>query len=624
KETSDGGYVALARGEGFIEVIKLKSDGNLDWQQRIVTGSETEAYDVYERTERNDVPLGIIEDQDELREGMTAVSDMLFFVSEASGALRPVPLLEFGGACVGETAVLPFRFDNASNARITIMNISSPADPFSVPGCDQADPSCCSVLRTLNPGEFCFIPVQFSPPAPGLFTSTLDISYRIRGCEFDCDFIFSENLVGAGGRALMNVNPTTLDFGTLCTGSSLEKTVTVRNNGDCPGPIGTIGSPAAPFSIVGGTCSNNQTLNPGGSCSVVVRFTPTSVGSFNSRFALSSVDVTLTGTGSQQNITLSPSNVDFGNVCAGNVSEQTVTVRNDGNCPATLGPVGPPAEPFSITGGTCSNNQTLNPGQSCTFVVRFAPTSAGSFNSSLAVSSVNVTLTGLSGQQQITVSPTRVSFASLGKGKRSEKTITVTNTAACPTGLALRTISVPESSFTVVGGTCTEGKILGMGESCSIIVRFSPTRAGSFISTLDISSDDPDTPTVVVNLEGGSGPDLVGELTSLDKKCRNTGRGVQCTIKAVINIKNIGSNDAPPCCVKFFLSNAEGFHQGDPLLMQTDTNGVRAGKGRTTRFNLTLPFGETGSNRFLTWFVNATHCFIEANEANNMKSIRIP
>ncbi len=742
KETSDGGYIVLIEGEGFVEIVKLRSDSSLDWQKRIVTRGETEVYDIYEvyegiensyaaiygssaeLTRKDDIPLGIMPYPAELRDGVTALSDMSFFASKTSGTLPHVPLLEFGAACAGETTVLPFRFENASSAPITIINISSPVPPFYVPGCDPADPFCCSVDRNMGPGEFCFIPVQFSPPAPGLFTSVLDISYRNRRCDVVlCDFKLTENLTGIGGQPLIHINPTTIDFGNVCAGNASEKAVTIRNDGDCPGLLGAIGSPAAPFNIVGGTCSNNQTLNPGGSCSVIVRFTPPSAGSFNSSFAISSVNVTVAGTGRQQNIALSPGNVDFGNVCAGNASEKAVTVRNDGDCPGLLGAIGSPAAPFSIVGGTCSNNQTLNPGGSCsvivrftppsvgsfnssftissvnvtvagtgrqqnialnpanvdfgnvcagnsleqavtvqnagdcsinlgtigapaapfsivggtcsnnqtlipngscTVTVRFTPTSAGSFNSSLAIASVNVILTGISGQQHVTVNPTDVNFDNAAKGKQSEKTITVTNAAICPSGLTLKSISAPEPPFSIVGGTC-QATVLQRGESCSIVVRFLPTQAGPFASSLHISSDDPDEPVAIVNLRGGSGPDLVEELTTpLVKQCRNTRRGVQCTIKAALKIKNIGTNDAPPCCVEFYLSGAGGYHQGDPLLMRADSNGVKLGKSGTVKFNIALPPGETGVGKFLTIVLNGTHCFIEANEANSVKSYLIP
>ncbi len=298
-----------------------------------------------------------------------------------------------------------------------------------------------------------------------------------------------------------------------------------------------------------------------------------------------------------------------------------MTVRNDGDCPASIGTTGLPSGPFSIVGGGCSD---LNPGGSCTITVRFAPTTVGSFDAILNLSSVHVTLTGKAGRKDITIDPNNVDFGNIAKGKTSDKAIAVTNASTCPKGLTLHKISAPELPFSIVGGTCAEGRVLQGGEGCSVLVRFSPTQAGSFSSSFNITSNDLDEPTMTVNLKGGSGPDVVGEFTSLDKKCRNTGKGVQCTIKVVGTIKNMGTKNAPPCCVRFYLSGAEGYHQSDLFLMQADTNGVRVGKSETVKFNIPLPPGETGVDKYLTMVLNATHCFVEANEANNIISTPIP
>ena len=58
--------------------------------------------------------------------------------------------------------------------------------------------------------------------------------------------------------------------------------------------------------------------------------------------------------------------------------------------------------------------------------------------------------------------------------------------------------------------------------------------------------------------------------------------------------------------------------------MQADTNGVRVGKSQTVKFNIPLPSGEKGDGKYLTMVLNATHCFVEADETNNIKSAPIP
>ncbi len=71
KETLDGGYIVLARGEDFIEFIKLNSDGSLDWQRRIMTEGETEVYDIYEMNDGTDGGFGIYAEFDDPSFGRT-------------------------------------------------------------------------------------------------------------------------------------------------------------------------------------------------------------------------------------------------------------------------------------------------------------------------------------------------------------------------------------------------------------------------------------------------------------------------------------------------------------------------------------------------------------------------
>ena len=131
---------------------------------------------------------------------------------------------------------------------------------------------------------------------------------------------------------------------------------------------------------------------------------------------------------------------------------------------------------------------------------------------------------------------------------------------------------------------------------------------------------------MTVHLKGGSGPDLVGDLVSpLIKQCRTTWQGVQCTVKAVVGIMNIGTKDAPPSCLGIYLSGPGGFNRGsDLVLMETEVNGLRPGRSETRRFIVRLPPGETGVGQSLSVVNDCNTCIIEASKENNIKSYPIP
>jgi uncharacterized repeat protein (TIGR01451 family) len=71
-----------------------------------------------------------------------------------------------------------------------------------------------------------------------------------------------------------------LNFGEIKVGVTVERTVLIHNDGTLALTVGTIGGTdpvEAPFDLVSDDCSN-ATLDPGGSCALVLAFTPDAVG----------------------------------------------------------------------------------------------------------------------------------------------------------------------------------------------------------------------------------------------------------------------------------------------------------------------------------------------------------
>jgi len=95
-------------------------------------------------------------------------------------------------------------------------------------------------------------------------------------------------------------------FGSVTEGSLSEATVTIANDGDDSLIIGAVGTLEAPFSIETDNCSQ-ETLTPGASCTLAVRFEPTTTGTFNDSFDIPSDDpdedpvtVNVSGTGTAE------------------------------------------------------------------------------------------------------------------------------------------------------------------------------------------------------------------------------------------------------------------------------------------------------------------------------------
>jgi len=99
-------------------------------------------------------------------------------------------------------------------------------------------------------------------------------------------------------------------------------------------------------------------------------------------------------------ISVTPNPVAFGTVNTGAASDQTVTIKNDGNANLVVGAITQPGQPFSKIQDNCSG-QTIAPNATCIVMYRFAPTTSGNFSSNSNIPSndpdenpVTVTLNG--------------------------------------------------------------------------------------------------------------------------------------------------------------------------------------------------------------------------------------
>jgi hypothetical protein len=345
-----------------------------------------------------------------------------------------------------------------------------------------------------------------------------------------------------------------VDFGTVSGGGASSHTLTIGNAGNTYLYLGTIASAdplALPFTIDDSSgCASSQ-IDPGGTCTFTVLFTPVSNGVYNDTFDIPSDDpdedpviITVTGTGtdivlppgsSDPDITVldtSGSNTDlqiaFGTVTGGGALSNTITIQNDGAGALTIGTIAQTnglAGPFTIETDNCSS-QLLDVGESCTVVVGFFPTSNGIFSDTFDIPSTDpdenpvtfsVSGTGTaidlppgSDEADITVTDDSgtttdlaIDFGIIEVGSSLSNSVTVTNDGNAlltlePVALA-NTLAAP---FGILNDTCSSAGTLGESLSCGFDVEFAPLSAGPFSDVFDITSDDPDEVTILFSVSG--------------------------------------------------------------------------------------------------------------------------
>ena len=456
--------------------------------------------------------------------------------------------MDFGKVAVGNSKSMPNTLTNFKTSSVTIVSIAGLDSNFQIDGM--------ALPLTLPPGQEAQFTVRFQPSQIGTPAKTVQFGDN---AEFVASMAVSGDAVEPGQLVL---NPSSVNFGNVKTGSSQNSTVTVSNSGATDLTIDAATLSGASFSM--SNLSLPLTLAAGASTSFTVTFAPTGVGNFSGSVAFSSssasqaqgkrkatgpkfkaaaddvTNLTLSGTGINPPGTLAanPTSLAFGSVQVGASSSKAETITNTGSGPVTISQANVTGAGLSVVGLTVPTTLTAN--QSVNFTVKFSPTSAGAVNGNLAVvsnatnSTLNVGLTGTGVTQgQLSPNPASLSFGNVVIGNNKSLTETLTNT-----GGSSVTISAASASGTGISMSgLTVPLTLNAGQSTSFTVKFAPASAGAVNGNVTITSNGAN-PTLAIPASGtgvtagalSSNPDnlsfgsvQVGNNATLSETLTNTG-----------------------------------------------------------------------------------------------------
>lgn len=210
-----------------------------------------------------------------------------------------------------------------------------------------------------------------------------------------------------------------------------------------------------------------------------------------------------TSTGSA---TMLPSPLNFAPQTVGTTSgTESLTVRNTGIVPLTLGSPSVTGNDFVVTSG-CPPN--LAAGASCTISIVFAPTAIGQRSATLTMAAnvdagtLSADLEGVGTQAAtIVLTPLRMDFGSVRIGQSSPvQYLTVANTGGNPAALKPLQISGP---FSFSANTC--GSSLPPNTACTVGIVFTPVESGAASGSL-VAIDDAGTQTALLSGNGQTGP----------------------------------------------------------------------------------------------------------------------
>ena len=221
----------------------------------------------------------------------TVTSASATLTVNAAPAIQVNPTsINFGNDVVGTILSQVLIIKNTGTATLTISQITATGSGFSVSGF--------SLPLNVNAGQQTTVTVAFLP------TSVATVSGNVSVVSNAPTSPTSVALTGTGIAAVLTlgINPTSLNFGNVTTGtSSAAQNVTITNTGNSNVTISQINLSGAGYTMTGGGAP--VTLTPSQTVTLVVQFSPTLAGAVSGSISIVSnatgslAAVSLSGTG---------------------------------------------------------------------------------------------------------------------------------------------------------------------------------------------------------------------------------------------------------------------------------------------------------------------------------------
>jgi hypothetical protein len=449
-----------------------------------------------------------------------AATGALTFTHNASPATTTVALSGTGAAAAPTASLTPTMLTFAqviagtsSNQTVTLSNTGTAPltiGTITLAGAQAAEfaraaAGTCANGAVIAVGSNCTVLVNFTPTTTGARSASLSITHNAAGSPS------TVTLNGTGTstpQPVVAVNNNALTFAAQPLAStSAAQTITISNPGQATlllSAVGLSGTHSADYSL-GGTCVANASIAVGASCSLVVRFAPTALGTRSATVTLTSntspVTIGLTGTAvaaAAPAVALAPNSVDFGMATVGAAAlSRTVVLTNTGTAALSVASITVTGAGFS---GTHDCGTSVAAGASCTLTLAFAPASAAALTGQVGITSNaagsphNAALSGtgvLASMAVLAWSGTAsAAFADTPIGSISTPAVlTLSNQG--PGSASLNSISLGGANAAefLTGGTCTTGASLAANASCTVTVALAPAQVGPRAAILNVVSN---------------------------------------------------------------------------------------------------------------------------------------
>lgn len=282
--------------------------------------------------------------------------------------------VNFGAVPVGQTETEVVVLTNGGSSSVTLSAVNLSSAPFSM--------SNLKLPLTLASGQAVVLYATFSPSVTGWTGGKGTITSNASNSRLSLE------LGGSGTKSdAVVASPASVSFGQVAVGSSSTVPIVLRNTRPWKVKISawqatgsglTLSGPALPLTLnAGQTVTLNLTYNPqtaGASGGSVFVYGP-------------SLSVPVAGTATTTaaaQLTITPTQINFGNVTEGTTGTQSITM-SAANGSVTVSSDASSSSQFALSGASLP--LTIPAGQSASFNVAFTPTVSGTVSGSLSFTS---------------------------------------------------------------------------------------------------------------------------------------------------------------------------------------------------------------------------------------------
>ncbi len=409
----------------------------------------------------------------------------------AEVSLNPANI-DFPDQELGTTSsVVPVALTNNGNQVLTISSIVTSGDYSQTNDCGTSVPA----------GGNCTISVTFAPMSLGLRQGQVILTDNAP------DSPQTVSLSGNGVAPAVSLAPGNLSFANqdIFTTSPQQK-IAVTNTGSAALILMSIAA--------GGdyqqTNDCGTSLPVGGSCSIYVTFAPGVLGADNGSVTLkdSAPDspqiVPLSGAGVTSAVSLSPSSLSFPTQEVGTTSPpQNLTLTNLASVALNISSI-VSSNPDFAESDDCV--PSVPPAGSCTLAITFTPSQDNPEDGTITIASDApdspqvLSICGNGIVPAVALSPASLNFGAQPVGTASApQTVTLTNVG---TGLMNLTTFIPINPDYAQTNNCPSS--LNPGDSCAIVVTFTPSVGGSDPGVIGVTDDAPASPQQLILSGSGS------------------------------------------------------------------------------------------------------------------------